>query len=123
MLKDGEDLEKIKKYTGLTAQWLGRLKNELAKENKQHTLRISNNSKGLASLKKSLKKWGITPKKSMICLENTGFYGHLLAQWSVENKYDTWMANSLDIKKSLGLTRGQNDVIDTYRIAPLCLSI
>ena len=88
-----------------------------AKGNKQHILRISNDSKGLASLKKSLKKWSITPKESMICLENTGFYSHLLAQWSVENKYDTWMANSLDIKKSLGLTRGQNDEIDAYRIA------
>ena len=35
MLKDGEELEKIKKYTGLTSQWLGRLRGEIAKENKQ----------------------------------------------------------------------------------------
>lgn len=32
MLLDGESLEKIKKYTSLTSQWLGRLKNELAKK-------------------------------------------------------------------------------------------
>ena len=29
MLLDGESLEKIKKWTGLTSQWLGRLKNEI----------------------------------------------------------------------------------------------
>ena len=52
-----------------------------------------------------------------MCFENTGFYGHLLAQWSVENKYNTWMADSLDIKKSLGLVRGKNDRIDALRIA------
>ena len=34
MLKDGEDLKKIKKYTGLTSQWLGRLKSELEEESK-----------------------------------------------------------------------------------------
>ena len=32
MLKDGEKLEKIKKYTGLTSQWLGRIKSELEDE-------------------------------------------------------------------------------------------
>ena len=73
------------------------------KQKKQHTLRISNNTKGLSALKKTLIKSDITPGKSIVCFENTGFYGHLLAEWSVENKYDTWMANALDIKKSLGL--------------------
>ena len=34
MLLDGESLEKIKKWTGLTSQWLGRLKNEIEEQRK-----------------------------------------------------------------------------------------
>ena len=32
MLKEGELLDKIKKYTGLSARWLGRIKSELEEE-------------------------------------------------------------------------------------------
>ena len=36
MLLDGEPLEKIKKWTGLTHQWLGRLKNEVQEEKEKN---------------------------------------------------------------------------------------
>ena len=35
MLKDGEELEKIKKYTGLTSQWLGRIKSEIEEKHRK----------------------------------------------------------------------------------------
>ncbi len=80
-------------------------------------LHISNDEKGLQTLNKQLKQKGISPQKSILCLENTGLYGSKLTYWAESNKYDVWVENAIAIKRSLGLVRGKNDQVDAKRIA------
>ncbi len=80
-------------------------------------VRVSNDEKGIKALKKELKNNRISANKSLFCLENTGFHGHKLSCWAVKNAYHVWLENAIAIKRSLGLVRGKNDKVDSYRIA------
>lgn len=55
--------------------------------------------------------------KTLFCLEHTGLYTRSIDKFLRERKAYVWMESSLHIKKSLGLTRGKNDKIDSQRIA------
>jgi transposase len=63
---------------------------------------------------KSLK---IKLSEVLFCVENTGSYVTNLAVTSVDLGFNLSLACPLDIKKSLGITRGKNDKIDSMRIA------
>jgi len=54
---------------------------------------------------------------TLFCLEHTGLYTRSIERFLVGNKAYVWKESSLHIKKSLGLTRGKNDKIDSRRIA------
>lgn len=56
-------------------------------------------------------------KSVLIAFEHTGFYSLPLAQFMEENQLSYFMIAPLQIKRSLGITRGKNDKIDSYRIA------
>jgi transposase len=69
-----------------------------------------------------IKKWLVTEhciklRRALICMEHTGLYTRSLERFLDENKAYVWKESSLHIKKSLGLTRGKNDKIDSRRIA------
>lgn len=69
-----------------------------------------------------MKKWFVNDhsidfKRTLLCLEHTGLYTRSLERFLDENKAYVWKESSLHIKKSLGLTRGKNDKIDSRRIA------
>lgn len=58
------------------------------------------------------------PRKSMlICFEHTGLYSLSLANFLEEEQISFSMIPALEIKRSLGITRGKNDVVDSKRIA------
>ncbi|NLE05866.1 MAG: IS110 family transposase [Crenarchaeota archaeon] len=52
-----------------------------------------------------------------ICMEHTGRYGSLLCSEFSKRNLTYSLLNPLEIKYSIGLTRGKNDAIDAYRIA------
>jgi transposase len=52
-----------------------------------------------------------------ICLEHTGRYGALLSSEFSRRNVTFSLINPLEIKYSIGLTRGKNDAVDAYRIA------
>lgn len=54
---------------------------------------------------------------SWICMEHTGHYGYLLASEFSKRDLKYALINPLEIKNSIGMTRGKNDAIDAYRIA------
>jgi len=69
-----------------------------------------------------LKEWlcndhGIEFQRTLFCLEHTGLYTRSIDRFLIENRGYVWKESSLHIKKSLGLTRGKNDKIDSRRIA------
>ena len=57
-----------------------------------------------------------------ICMDHTGHYGYLLVSELAKKKLNFSLINPLEIKNSVGLTRGKNDAIDAYRIAIYALT-
>jgi transposase len=53
----------------------------------------------------------------LFCFENTGIYSLALAVFIQENQLLYSCVPSLEIKRSMGITRGKNDKIDAYKIA------
>lgn len=53
----------------------------------------------------------------LVCFEHTGLYSLPLALFMEKENIPFAMLPALEIKKSLGITRGKNDLIDSKRIA------
>lgn len=78
---------------------------------------MKNNTQGLIKLKKPLKEEKISLSTVLFCCENTGLYNHQLLTWCEKENVSIWVESAMAIKKSLGLVRGKDDAIDSYRIA------
>ena len=80
--------------------------------------KFDNKVKGYKTLLRWVKKQtGLNLVQVMICFEHTGLYSLPLAVFLSEQKIIFCMESALQIKRSLGLTRGKNDRIDAKRIA------
>ena len=64
-----------------------------------------------------MKKEKLRKEEVMFCMEHTGTYGLLLFAWLSMEQIDFCVEPGLQIKRSLGMTRGKNDRIDARRIA------
>ena len=53
----------------------------------------------------------------LFCCEHTGSYCLEVCDYLSENGKFIWLGNPLDIKRSMGLVRGKDDIIDSRRIA------
>ena len=82
----------------------------------QH-IKISNDSTGFKEFKKWAVQVGIDLKKSFIVMEYTGGYEYRLIQFCEASSINYCRLPGLEIKKSLGMTRGKNDKVDSMRIA------
>ena len=80
---------------------------------------FSNDREGFGAflkwLKSTLKK--VKLPDLMICFEHTGLYSLTLSMYLEEIKCPYFMISALQIKRSLGITRGKSDKIDARRIA------
>jgi transposase len=71
---------------------------------------------------KRMEKW-LTEKpyfsfqESMFCMEHTGLYTRELVSFLLQHQSKVWMESALHLKRSMGMTRGKNDKVDSYRIA------
>jgi len=84
----------------------------------KHHFIVENNPKGFAILIETIfKLTGCNKEDLLICFENTGKYSKMLSVFLQSQEILFVMAPALDIKKSLGITRGKNDKIDACRIA------
>jgi transposase len=86
------------------------------------THRFSNDLKGFESMKEWYLKNDVKLSVCLFCMEHTGTYGLLLYAWLSQQGADFCVEPGLQIKKSLGITRGKNDVIDARRIATHALN-
>ena len=79
---------------------------------------VRNDSCGFADLLERIFKLTLCKKKDiLVCFENTGKYSKALSVFLHSEEIPFVMASALDIKKSLGITRGKNDKVDARRIA------
>lgn len=91
-----------------------------ADEKKSKHIKIDNNAKGFKELLKWLKKLKADVKQSVFCMEHTGIYGLDLQVFFEENNIDYTAVSPYEIKHSLGITRGKNDKIDSFKISCYC---
>ena len=82
---------------------------------------FDNNDKGIKKMLKWVKSFKIKLTETLFCAENMGIYVSEIACLSVEKKFNLTLSCPLMIKKSIGITRGKNDKIDSYRIASFAL--
>jgi transposase len=79
--------------------------------------KFKNEIEGFEELEQWLLKHKVDLKNSLFCMEHTGTYGLLLFAWLSQKEVDYCVEPGLQIKRSLGMTRGKDDKIDARRIA------
>lgn len=79
---------------------------------------FSNKLKGFVSFIKWVEKYSeLSINQIVFCFEHTGLYSLPLASFLHDNQIVYSMVPAMEIKKSLGITRGKNDKVDAKRIA------
>ncbi|QOW09866.1 transposase [Kaistella flava (ex Peng et al. 2021)] len=78
---------------------------------------LLNTQKSLNLFLKDLKKGGHDLKEMLFVFENTGIYSSLLSLVLSETELDYAQVPALEIKRSLGITRGKSDKVDAKEIA------
>lgn len=93
------------------------LKNEPCAQGIHHV--FNNNLSGVNDFKRWIVKTTETNEKEsiLICGENTGVYSKLVSDSLSNSGYSMWLESALQIKRSLGITRGKNDKKDSRDIA------
>jgi len=84
----------------------------------QYFTQFENSNKGF----RKMCKWvfensKFPPDETLYVFEHTGLYSHLLAVFLSEKTIAFTMVPGLEIKRSLGITRGKDDKIDAAKIA------
>jgi transposase len=80
-------------------------------------VKIDNNSKGFVDLKKWCKTNGILLTETLMVMEYTGGYEYRFLQFCESLSISYCRIPGLEIKKSMGMTRGKSDKVDAFRIA------
>jgi transposase len=79
-------------------------------------LKIDNQTKGFNVLKKWCKDNEIDLKETMMVLEHTGGYEYRFMQFCESSSITYCRVPGLEIKNSMGMTRGKSDRADSFRI-------
>lgn len=78
---------------------------------------IANSPKAIEKFLAKYASRGYTPKNTWVCFEHTGSYSLLLSCLLEQAGYRFSMLPPLEVKRSLGITRGKDDRIDAKRLA------
>lgn len=79
---------------------------------------FENNIKDFKRMELWLKKTkSFSFAESLFCMEHTGLYTRELVSFLLQHDAKVWMESALHLKRSMGMTRGKNDKVDSYRIA------
>jgi transposase len=79
-------------------------------------IKIENCSKGFEVFKKWCKTHGIELSKTLVVMEYTGGYEYRFLQFCDSKSIPYCRVPGLEIKKSMGITRGKSDKGDSFRI-------
>lgn len=79
---------------------------------------FENNLNGFGTMLEWLKKKpGFSFNEALFCMEHTGLYTRELVSYLLQYNARVWMESALHLKRSIGMTPGKNDKVDSYRIA------
>jgi transposase len=105
----------IKEVIGID---VGKLKNEARLHLAQKVCEFDNTKSGFKEMHKwVLKNTGLQQDKLMFAFEHTGLYSYPLSVFLTENQCYYVVIPGLELKRSMGITRGKDDKIDAKRIA------
>lgn len=79
-------------------------------------LKIENCNKGFMEMKRWCKINGINLEDTLVVMEYTGGYEYRFIQFCESQKIAYCRISGLEIKRSMGMTRGKNDKVDSFRI-------
>lgn len=80
-------------------------------------IKIENNSSGFKAFLKWANELEIKLSQAIIVMEHTGGYEYKFIQFCQAKNIDIVRVPGLEIKKSMGITRGKSDKVDAKRIA------
>lgn len=79
---------------------------------------FGNNANGFKKMNSWLKQHSFFKfSNALFCMEHTGIYTRQFVEFLLLQNAKVWMESALHLKRSMGMTRGKNDKIDSYRIA------
>jgi transposase len=85
-------------------------------------LALSNKTEAIEKLFKTYSKQpGFAYENCLICIEAIGVYSYPLLSFVANHNANIWIESGTQIKKSIGIQRGKNDKIDSFRIAEYAL--
>ncbi|NLB48650.1 MAG: IS110 family transposase [Erysipelotrichia bacterium] len=90
---------------------------EASSEKKLLEFKVKNTESGIVSILKKVSRLKFSESNTWYCFEHTGTYGYLLAYLFNEKEVCYSCVPGLEIKRSIGITRGSNDKVDAQRIA------
>jgi len=90
---------------------------EIEHQEKFREKQFKNDTTGYKSLLAWIKKTGVKCSSCVFCMEHTGVYSLTPSIFLSEQGLFVCVEPALKIKRSMGITRGKNDVIDARRIA------
>lgn len=79
---------------------------------------FENNKKGFKKMLTWLVSTGVfNLTDALFCMEHTGIYTRELVEYLLIQEAKVWLESALHLKRSMGMTRGKNDIVDSFRIA------
>jgi len=97
---------------------VGKMKNEIRIHTSQKYKSFDNTVKGITSMVKwTISKSNYRKEEILFAFEHTGIYSQQLSVYLTENGYNYVMLPGLEIRRSMGITRGKDDKVDAKKIA------
>lgn len=83
----------------------------------QNLKQFKNSTKGMQVLFTWLKSYKVDFQSTLFVFEHTGMYSHQITETLNNKNLHYYRASGLEIKRSMGITRGKDDIVDAKRIA------
>lgn len=113
-----KEIENQKSYIGIDVSKLKIDVCIITSEGEQDYQQFENTVKDFKSMELWLtKKPYFCYQEALFCMEHTGLYTRELVSFLLQRESKVWMESALHLKRSMGMTRGKNDKVDSYRIA------
>lgn len=113
-----KEIENQKSYIGIDVSKLTIDVCIITAQGEQDYQQFENTAKDFKSMDLWLnKKPYFSYQEAIFCMEHTGLYTRELVSFLLQRESKVWMESALHLKRSMGMTRGKNDKVDSYRIA------
>lgn len=115
-MKKEEEIQKV--FIGIDVSKLTIDVSIITHQGEQDYHQFENNLKAFKEMEIWLKRKKLFSfQESLFCMEHTGLYTRELVSFLLQHEAKVWMESALHLKRSMGMTRGKSDKVDSYRIA------